>query len=257
MNFILLQILLCLLLAGLIGAVIGWLLRGNCSKKLLARDEECEMKMRAIEREWNTKLNYSDDKEPDVYNNLLDAEAQAHADLKNTDDKFNLTTAQEILSQKGVHLSNEKIKLYTDNDIDFEKSEDLEDSYDIEVIEGINSKYAQRFKDMGINTTVDLVKKLGKNYDSIDNVAKKLKVQPEDILSWISMADIIHLPGINAKNAQLIQNVGITSSRELGAVNIHSLHREMASLNKKSPMMIETPDIDSLQFWSKIARLLE
>jgi len=35
MNYLLLEIFLCLLLAGVIGLVIGWFLRGGCKKKLL------------------------------------------------------------------------------------------------------------------------------------------------------------------------------------------------------------------------------
>jgi predicted flap endonuclease-1-like 5' DNA nuclease len=283
MSFLLLQILLCLFIAGLIGAVIGWYLRGNCSKKLLEHDEECEMKMRAIEREWNTKLNYSDDKEPHVYHTLSDEDDIAHAGLKNQvqedfdsdnqttlfgavasalgttgdkSEKENLSTDKDILSEKKIQLSDEKIKFYSENNIDFNKSEDLEDDYDIQVIEGINSKYAQRFKDLGIHTTKDLIKKLSKNYEDIDFVAKKLKVQPDDITSWISMADIISLPGLNAKEAQLIHTVGISSVRELGVVNIHALQQEMEELNKKLVIVDKIPDLNSLELWAKVAKFL-
>ncbi len=289
MSFILLQILLCLLLAGLIGAVIGWLLRGNCSKKIKELEDECAMKMRTIEREWNTKLNY-----PEEYDRTLEVEDTIHADLKNkmydeivvtqespdtsnyntalsgmvatalgttglkaaSDDRLDFDGIKQLLSDKGVELSDEKIKLYDSFDVDFEKSEDFEDNYDIQVIKGINSKYAQKFKDLGINTTADLLKKLNNNYEDIDFVAEKLKIQSNDISAWISMADILRLPGVNPKEAQLIQNVGITSARELGVVNIHSLQKELIELNKKLEIVNEVPGVDSLELWSKVAKLL-
>jgi len=262
MSFLLLQILLYLLIAGLIGAVIGWLIRGNCSKILREQEEECALKMRAIEREWNTKLNYSDDKEPHVYNSSLDKQDIAHADLKSLAQEDNSNHKTALFGAVSTALgttsdSDEKIKLNSENNIDFEQNKDLDDDYDIQVIEGINSKYAQRFKDLGIHTTKDLVKKLNKNYEDIDFIAKKLKVQSDDITSWISMADIISLPGLNAKEAQLIQTVGISSVRELGVVNIHALQKEMEELNKKLAIVDEIPDIDSLELWAKVAKSLE
>ncbi len=276
MSFLLMQILICLLIAGLIGAIIGWFLRGNCSKKLQELNEECEMKMRAVEREWNTKLHYSDNSEPHAYNNSLDAEDIAHADLKNQvqgdinpthnktlfgavatalgvagygDEKLDSNASKELLSQKGIQLSDE-------NNIDFKNSQNLKESYDIQTIEGVNSKYAQRFNELGIFTTMDLVNKLGNNDTNIDNVAKKLKVQSDDIVSWVSMADILRLPNVNAQDAQLIQQAGISSVRDLGAVNTYSFHREMVALNEKSKIVKEVPDIKSLQLWSKIAKLI-
>lgn len=271
MSYLLLQILICLLIAGLIGVAIGWLLRGNCSKKLQEHEEECEMKMRAVEREWNTKLNYSDNKQPHVHNSSLDADDIAHADLKNQEqneiDSTNHTTLFDTVAtalgisgyqneNKKIPLSNEKIKLYTAHGIDFENSKDLEDNYDIQVIEGINSKHAQRFNEIGIFTTYDLLTKLDRNYDDIDNIAKKLKVQSEDILSWISIADILQLPKLNLQDAQLIQATGITSLRDISAVNTYSLNKEMININEKLHMVDKVPDIDTLELWSKIAKFL-
>ncbi len=277
MSFLLLQMLICLLIAGLIGAVIGWLLRGNCSKKLQEHDEECQMKMRAVEREWNTKLNYSDDEQSHIDNSLLDVDDVAHADLKNqVQNEIDATKHSTLFDTvatalgipgykdemsnvddtKQIQLSDEKIKLYTDHGIDLETSKDIADNYDIQVIEGINSKYAKRLNELEIFTTHDLLKKLDRNYADIDNVAKKLKVQSEDILSWISMADILRLPKLNTKNAQLIQTVGISSVRDLSVVNTYSLHKEMMELNEKLNIAEEVPDIGTLEVWSKIAKLL-
>jgi hypothetical protein len=39
-SYLLIEILACLLIAGLIGAVIGWLLRGGCNKKIKDCEEE-------------------------------------------------------------------------------------------------------------------------------------------------------------------------------------------------------------------------
>ena len=56
MSFILGQILVCLLIAGLLGAIFGWLLRGGCSSKLRECEDECKMKLGSLESEYNSKL---------------------------------------------------------------------------------------------------------------------------------------------------------------------------------------------------------
>jgi nucleotidyltransferase/DNA polymerase involved in DNA repair len=171
-------------------------------------------------------------------------------------ERLDFSAIKKLLSRKGVNLSDEKIKLYDKFDVDFERSEDLEDVYDIQAVKGISPKSAEKFRDLGIKTTSDLVKNLENNYEDIDFIAKKLEVSSEDITSWISRANILRLPGVSAKEAQLIQTVGISSVRELGVVNIHSLHKEMVELNKKSEIVNEVPGINSLELWSKVAKLL-
>jgi len=163
---------------------------------------------------------------------------------------------KQRLMTKGVSLNDEQIKLYTDNGIDFENGSNLEDNYYIESIEGIDSQRAQALREMGIRTTEDLVKKLHKNHDGIDQVAKALQVVPDALSSWISMADLIKLPGVDAKTAQLMQTVGISTAQELAITNANSLHGEMVEFNKKSPIVPEVPSIASLSVWSKIAKAL-
>ena len=169
---------------------------------------------------------------------------------------FDLDGMKQLLMSKGISLSDDKIKLYAEQGVDFEKTNNLEDNYYVESIEGIGPKYAQGLREMGIRTTQDLVKKLHKNHDAIDQIAKTLKIQPEALSSWISMADLIKLPGVDAQAAELMQTVGISTATELGITNANSLHGEMLSFNKKSPIVPEVPSIASLSLWSKIAKIL-
>ncbi len=169
---------------------------------------------------------------------------------------LDLNAVKQLLMNKGISLSDEKIKLYAEHGVDFENTNNLEDDYHVESIEGIGPKYAQGLREMGIRTTQDLVKKLHKNHDAIDQIAKTLKIQPDALSSWISMADLIQLPGVDAQAAELMQTVGISTAKELGITNANSLHGEMLSFNKKSPIVPEVPSIASLSLWSKIAKLL-
>jgi len=288
MSFILMQILLCLLIAGLIGALIGWLLRGGCSKKIKLIEEEHEMKLREVEREWNTKLNYSDKDSHVKYDKSKKDKIQASADLKNLksieidledikkdaspylNNNSSLTNSVatalgtveigNILSStndEDSNLNQEKLKLYVENGIDIDKTQDLEDVYNIQEIDGINSKYAKNLKKLGIHTTQDLVEKLTRNYEDVDFIAKKLHVDTSTITSWVSMADLLSLPGVNTKYAKLIQKAGISSVLELSGVNTHSLHNQLLDVNNKSHIVSKIPNLDTLKQWAKIAKILD
>ncbi len=56
MSYLLAQILICLLIAGLIGALVGWLLRGGCGRKLSENDEQWNLRLKALESEWESEL---------------------------------------------------------------------------------------------------------------------------------------------------------------------------------------------------------
>ena len=56
MNYLLIQISLYLLTAGFIGLIVGWLIRGNCSSKLLENDKSWENKLKEEEDKWNEKM---------------------------------------------------------------------------------------------------------------------------------------------------------------------------------------------------------
>ncbi len=174
----------------------------------------------------------------------------------NIEPNFDASGIRNILASRNIDLSDDKLQLYAENGINFEEGLYLEDNYDIQSIEGVGPKYAQNLRDMGINTTQELVKKLIKNNDKIDQIAKTLQIQPEVLSSWISMADLIQLPGVDGQVAELMQTVGITTARELGITNASSLHTEMVSFNKKSPIVPKVPSVESLGLWSKIAKLL-
>ncbi len=76
MSYLLMQILACLLVAGLIGLIIGWWLRGGCRDKLLK-----------VENEWKTR--YDTDKE--IWQGKIDsAQNFVEKDIRQNDENWNL-----------------------------------------------------------------------------------------------------------------------------------------------------------------------
>jgi len=271
MSFILLQMLSCLLLAGLVGAVIGWFFRGGCDNKIKLLNEECEEKIRDVERDWNTKLNYPDEHRLNNEKNYVNIEDPSHADLKmeNKNDAGFLgavatalgTTktedSQVSLSSRGVNLSDEKIQLYNEFGVDLENSDNLEDVYTLDKLIGLKSKYVKKLKDFDIHTTRDLTNRLSSNHQEMQKVTKKLNVSEDEVESWLTMSNLLTLPGLDAKEAQLLQKANISTIKDLGKINIYSLYKELMELNEKSNFVKEVPNIKSLELWSKIAKILK
>ena len=333
MSYLLAQILVCLLIAGLIGAIIGWLLRGGCSRRLRDCEDEWKMRMGSLENEYTSKVHESDvnitnnDSESHtLYNHPSKDYDSEHATLKRgathsrSDDNHvtkaglvggvaaagagiasmansakdsvsdasssaydsakgsigdikdgvtnsyesakdsisspNIDGVKSTLSKRNIYLEDDKISLYNENGVDFENSKDLENDYDISTLEGISEDHAKSLKGLGIHTTNNLVSKLRKDSHQITKVSRELNVKPEDVSSWVSMADIIKLPGVDAKTAKLMQNVGISSLSELSVTNPISLYNEMVVFNEKTNILQKEPSLSSITTWSKVAKHL-
>jgi gas vesicle protein len=263
MSYLLAQILVCLLIAGLIGAIIGWLLRGGCSRKLRDCEDEWKMRVSSLENEYNSKVHNNNSESNTLYNNSSNDDLE-HATLKRSTQKdtkdsissTNIDRVKSTLSKRNIYLEDEKIALYHENGIDFENSKDLENDYDIQTIDGISENHAKALKGLGIHTTNNLVSKLRKDSNQITEVARELNVKPEDVSSWVSMAEIIKLPGVDSKTAKLMQNIGINSLSELSVTNPISLYNKMVVFNEKYKILQKEPPLSSIITWSKVAKQL-
>ena len=56
MSYLLMQIFLCLLIAGFIGLTIGWFLRGGCKNKLLDKNKKSSLKLNENNDRWSKRI---------------------------------------------------------------------------------------------------------------------------------------------------------------------------------------------------------
>lgn len=291
MSYLLSQILICLLIAGLIGAIIGWLLRGGCSSKIRDCEDEWKMKMGSLESEYNSKLQREDatyaSKEMQAatlkrHEEHIEAESPSYSYQDELKEKLNIaqnienleknvettlstTTKATIagvsaigasaLATRGISLSEDKVNLYAKHGVDFEKGEHLEDDYDIQALEGINHDYTQKLKTMGITSTKDFVK-LAQENNSAEKIAKSLNIEPSKVTSWIGKSCLLELPGVDTKTAELMQNAGIASPEHLASNTPEVLHRKLEAFNNEALIPVTIPDIKSISLWSNIAKPL-
>jgi len=70
MSYVFLKILLCLLLAGVIGLVIGWFFRGGCKKSLLENDNQWKDKMKSLTNAHDITLENKEHQVATLTNNI-------------------------------------------------------------------------------------------------------------------------------------------------------------------------------------------
>ncbi len=267
MSYLLVQILICLLIAGLIGAIIGWLLRGGCDDKIQANDEAWNAKFLESETQWEDRMQAS---MSDYDSKLQDAEFEkkslrANIDSTNSEWEGKMQTSMSDYDSKlqDAELEKESLaaNLETANS-DIKQAEqklhgsveDMDECYEVEEIEGIGPAYGKKLRKIGVNTTCDMVLAFLRDEDNVSKAAKEMKVDADALRAWASMADLMKLPGVGGQFAELMQTVGISSVEELSTVNATSLHSDMVQFNKKTPIVPQVPSLEALSSWVKVAK---
>ena len=287
MSYILGQIVICLLLAGLLGAVLGWLLRGGCSDKLRDCEDEWKMKMGSLESnlEFNEKQtivdaskNHAIDNETTQMHNTFHQEEikpshgdTAHAYEQELKEKLLLSKQNEVdtatkatlagtaavgaatLASKGFSLSADKADLYKQHGIDLENASHLEDDYELHALDDIDTAHSEKLKNLGIRSTKDFAN-LSSDANASLKVAKELNVETSTVDSWIGKSCLLELPGVDNKTANMLHKAGITSNRIIHE-SPEVIEHELTTYNKKSTSPLnQTPDAKSISLWSRVAK---
>ncbi len=251
MSFLLAQILVCLLIAGLIGAIIGWLLRGNCSNAVKKCEEEWRLRLGALESNY-TQSNSSHDQ----------TKKQARLKKENLSSTQGATQANDfeklkhLFQQRGIDLDDRKISLYSQFDeIDFAKAPDLQDSYPLDKLAGIEPQEIKALHSLGIKNTKELTQKI-KNSEDIKQIANGIQITPEKLSAMVGMSDLLKLPLMDSKGAKLLQTIGLSSLSELAVSRPETLHNELEKFTKKTGTQTAIPSVRVLSLWTKIAKAL-
>ena len=211
MSYLLVQILLCLLIAGIIGAIIGWLLRGDCDTKLRECEAKWQKKMDELEANWHNKYQEVENERKSLRSNLM----ATKLDIDTTSDKDKCHEIEEIegigpaygkrLRTIGISTTCDLVKTCFNNEYKIEevaktikvKKEAVADwtaMADLMRIDGINGQFAELIQAVGVVSVESLAKANTKNlYDKMSAFNAKTSTIPklpsfEELDKWISIA---------------------------------------------------------------------
>ncbi len=129
-------------------------------------------------------------------------------------------------------------------------------SYPISAIAGIGPAMAARLKAVGIRTTEKLLE-AAKSAKGRKELAQKLGVDEHMVLRWANLADRMRIKGVREPYAQLLQDAGVDTVRELKYRNPGRLAEAMSSANAKHKRVRLLPSEKRVKAWIDAARKLD
>jgi len=241
MGYILVEIIACLLIAWLLGALLGWWLRGGC------KNDNNNVDIDAIKKSYEDEIH----NKQDFYNSKVKSIEDTYIN------KLNIANNEiETLKKELNSLKENKQKLFETNEntdrvqnAPIVNQKDKEKCYELEEIEGIGPGFALRLKKRGVLNSCYLANKFLYDEHETKKLAKKLEINADTITAWASMADLMKIEGINSEYAEILQEVGIKTRYELSKEDPDKLYEKIENYKKKYPNGPDIPDLNDIHSW--------
>ncbi len=129
-------------------------------------------------------------------------------------------------------------------------------SYKIAEIEGIGKTYRAKLAKIGIVTTAGLLK------SSCDRkgrrrASKSSGLSEKQLLKWANMADLMRISGIGKQYAEILENAGVDTVKELRRRNASSLAAKAQEVNAKKKLARVAPSEKRISGWIEQAKALK
>ncbi len=125
----------------------------------------------------------------------------------------------------------------------------------ISKIEGIGDVYAQKLKELGINTVEALLER-GATRQGRAEIAEKTGISPKLILEWVNHADLFRIKGIGEEYADLLEAAGVDTVVELAQRNPEHLYQKLVEVNKEKRLVRRLPTEAQVRSWVEQAKAL-
>lgn len=113
-------------------------------------------------------------------------------------------------------------------------------------IEGIGPSYAQKLASAGIRTPQALLEH-GYTPAMRHELAEKTGINQKLILEWVNMADLFRIEGIGLVYVDLLEDVGVDTSKELSMRKAEQLIAAMEKANSKKNLVRRLPSLKQIQ----------
>lgn len=188
MTYLFSFIWLSLLLAAIIGFLLGW----------LVRDSSCRKAMRDLRSSLKDRLEQI--REEDVPS--LPAVASESTE----------TDVQEAVIGSGREDWSD---LPGAGDSPAKEESEGQSAFPIEAIQGIGQSIGGRLREQGIDTSLALLERCSAD-QGVRTVAEATGIGERALRGWTVVADLLRIPGMDAQLAQVLSNSGVESVQALG-----------------------------------------
>ncbi len=278
MLYLVSQIVICLLIAALLGFAIGWWLRsllcGARLKPVSRTRDECTARLATVQQERDSlrdqvqRLEYeTQDLRAQI---LLLAQQPGAAKRPQTaakPDRQPTTRAPETSpsapqpqapapaepAEPLASAEQSPVSATASAAEGHDKPPTQIEDYDVEEIAGVGKGYGKRLRAMHITTSQALLAQ-GATAEGRRKIAEAVGVDETTVRRWVSMADLMRVPGVMGPFAELLEATGVASIQDLASQSAHPLTARMRDLNAREHRAKIEPNVDMVRDWIAIAR---
>jgi predicted flap endonuclease-1-like 5' DNA nuclease len=129
-------------------------------------------------------------------------------------------------------------------------------AYPITQIEGIGETYGARLRELGIQTTADLLSRCGSRTGR-KQLSEAAEIPETLILTWTNHADLMRIKGIGGQYSELLEAAGVDSVAELKQRNAANLHARLLAVNEEFGLSGNIPSEGELEAMIAEAKTME
>ena len=121
---------------------------------------------------------------------------------------------------------------------------------------GLPPREATRLRKNGVRTTDGLLK-VASTKSGRKRLAGKTKLSERDVLGWVNRADLMRVKGIGPEYADLLEEAGVDTVKELRTRNPNNLLETMTDLNARRRLVRRLPTSGMVEGWVAAAKDLD
>lgn len=225
MTYLIGQMLLCLLAAAFLGFLLGWFLRGiGCRERVDALRVELD-EARSHARQWE--------------NQARESEARADAAAARAAASPEAAPVADAQPMPAVPIADAGPSVSGSGYVP---------SFPVEEIEGIGTGFGKRLAALGVSSTGTLLLE-SETDGGIEHMAKACQVDPETVGTWVTMADLLRIPGVGGQWAELLWRSGVQGVDGLSGESPAPLLLRMTEINEAESRVPELPTLEQVEHW--------
>ena len=122
-------------------------------------------------------------------------------------------------------------------------------------IEGIGAASAAKLKDAGVDTVEELLL-TGAKPKGREDLANATGISGKLILEWVNLADLMRINGVGEEYADLLEEAGVDTVKELATRNAGNLAEKMVEINEQKKLVRQVPSSVTVTKWVEEAKTL-
>ena len=121
-------------------------------------------------------------------------------------------------------------------------------SHKISEIKGLDSEAQAKLEQANVTTVEDLLQATSTRQQRVA-LAKQLSVSESQLTDWLNRADLMRLKGVGKEMANLLEECGVDSCKELQHRKADNLHTKLKETNDAKKITHHAPTETQVEEW--------